>query len=297
MSRSNFSTPSAIAVTLDLYVADVRFAVSDRADTIVEVRPSDPGKAADVKAAENTRVEYDEPTRTLSITSRKPRSRFVNFSGKRPESIDLLIQLPADSDVRGEADLGDFQSDGPLGAVTLKTDLGAVHLAETGPLNLRAGVGAITVEGVTGPAEVHCGSGDIRIGTIDGTADISSSNGKVRVGAVTGPATVKGSNGSVTVDRALSGTTAASANGEVRIGEVVRGMVSATSKNGSVEVGVREGSAAFLQLNTHVGRVYNELASADAPQPGEQADTVEVHASTKLGDVTIRRAPRMDQEA
>jgi hypothetical protein len=50
---------------------------------------------------------------------------------------------------------------------------------------------------------------------------------------------------------------AASANGEVRIGEVVRGMVSATSKNGAVEV----------------------------------------HASTKLGDVTIRRAPRLDQEA
>ena len=186
MSRSNFDTPSAIAVTLDLYVADVRFAVSDRADTVVEVRPSDPGKAADVKAAENTRVEYDDATRTLSVVSRKPRSRFVNFSSKRPESVDLLIQLPADSAVRGEADLGDFQSDGALGAVTFKTDLGAVHLAETGPLNLRAGVGAITVEAVTGPAEVHCGSGDIRIGAVDGTAEISSSNGKVRVGVVTG---------------------------------------------------------------------------------------------------------------
>jgi DUF4097 and DUF4098 domain-containing protein YvlB len=296
MSRSNFDTPSPIAVTLDLYVADVRLAAG-RAGTIVEVRPSDPGKAADVKAAENTRVEYDEATRTLSITSRKPRSRFVNFSGKRPESVDLLIQLPAESDVRGEADLGDFQSEGALGTVTLKTGLGAVHLAETGPLNLRAGAGAITVEAVTGPAEVHCGSGDIRLGAVDGTADVSTGNGKVRVGAVTGTATVKAANGPVSVDRALSDITAASANGEVRIGEVTRGTVSATSKNGSVDVGVRAGSAAFLQLNTGVGRVYNELASADAPQAGEQADTVEVHASTKLGDVTIRRAPRLDQEA
>ena len=74
MSRSNFDTPSAITVTLDLYVADVRLAVSDRADTVVEVRPSDPGKAADVKAAENTRVEYHEATRTLSVVSKKPRS-------------------------------------------------------------------------------------------------------------------------------------------------------------------------------------------------------------------------------
>jgi DUF4097 and DUF4098 domain-containing protein YvlB len=297
MSLSNFSTPSPIAVALDLYVADVRFTVSDRADTIVEVRPSDPGKAADIKAAENTRVEYEDATRTLSIVSRKPRSRFVNFSSKRPESIDVVIQLPTDSDVRGEAEIGDFQSDGALGTVVLKTDLGAVRLAETGPLKLRGGVGEITVEGVSGSAEVHSSSNNIRIGAVDGTADISAANGKVRVGLVTGPADIKVSNGSVSVDRALSDITATSSNGEVLISEVVRGKVSATSKNGAVEVGVREGSAAWLELSAGVGRVYNELASSDAPEAGEPVDKVEVHASTKLGDVTIRRASRLDEEA
>ena len=297
MSLSNFNTPSPIAVAFDLYVADVRFAVSDRADTIVEVSPSDPSKAADVKAAENTRVEYDDATRTLSIVSRKPLNRFVNFSSKRPESIDVVIQLPTDSDVRGEADLGDFQADGVLGTVVFKTDFGAVHLAETGPLDLRSGFGAITVEGVSGSAEVRTGSGDIRVGAVDGTAEVSNDNGKVRVGVVTGPAIVKCSNGSVSVDRALSDITAESSNGEVRIGEVARGKVSATSKNGSVEVGVREGSAAWLELNTRVGRVYSELDSSDAPEADEPVDRVEVHASTKLGDVTIRRAQRLDEEA
>ena len=113
---------------------------------------------------------------------------------------------------------------------------------------------------------MHNSSGDIRIGAVDGTADVSTSNGKVRVGVVTGPANVKTANGSVSVDRALSDITAESSNGEVRIGEVVRGKVSATSKNGSVEVGIREGSAARLELNTDVGRVYNELAPSDAPE-------------------------------
>src|ERR1700723_3335610 len=42
MSLSNFNPPSPIAVTLDLYVADVHIVAADRADTIVEVRPSDP---------------------------------------------------------------------------------------------------------------------------------------------------------------------------------------------------------------------------------------------------------------
>jgi DUF4097 and DUF4098 domain-containing protein YvlB len=297
MSASNFNTPSPITVALSLYVADVRFTASDRTDTIVEVRPSNPNKAADIKAAENTRLEYDDATRTLSIVSRKPRSRFVNFSSKRPESINVVIQLPTDSDVRGEAEVGDFQSDGALGTVALKTDLGAVRLAETGPLNLRGGVGEITVEAVGGSAVVHSASNDIRIGAVDGTADISADNGKVRVGLVTGPAEIKVANGSVSVDRALSDITAGSSNGEVRIGEVVRGKVSATSKNGGVEVGIREGSAAWLELKTGVGRVYNELATAEAPGADEPVDKVEVHASTKLGDVTIRRAPRLDEEA
>ncbi|MDH6576208.1 DUF4097 family beta strand repeat-containing protein [Kitasatospora sp. MAP5-34] len=297
MSISTFNTPAPISVTLDLYVADVRFAVSDRTDTIVDVRPSDPKKAADVKAAEGTRVEYDDATRTLSIVSRKRLNRFVGVSSKRPESIDVVIQLPTDSDVRGAAGLGDLSSDGVLGAVVFKTDMGVLRLAETGPLNLRSGLGEITVQGVSGSAEVHSGSSDIRIGAVDGTAEVSAANGKVQVGLVTGPANIKAANGSVSVDRALSDITATSSNGGVRIGEVVRGKVSATSKNGGVEVGVRAGSAAWLELNSGVGRVYNELAASAAPQAGDPVDRVEVHAGTKLGDVTIRRAARLEDQA
>jgi hypothetical protein len=296
MSLSNFNSPSPIAVVLDLYVANARIIASDRTGTIVEVLPSDPGNAADVKAAENTRVEYEDATRTLSVITRKPRNRWVNFS-KRPESIEVVIQLPTDSDVRGEAELGDYQTEGVLGAVVLKTGLGAVRIAETGALNVRTALGEVSVEGASGSAEVHSGSGEIRIGAVDGTADVSTSNGTIRIGVVTGAANVKVSNGAVSVDRALSDITASNSNGEVRIGEVVRGKVSATSKNGRVDVGVREGSAAWLELNTTVGRVYNELDSSDAPEAGEPVDKVEVRASTKLGDVVVRHAPRLEENS
>ncbi len=297
MSRSTFATPSPIAVTLDLYVANVRITASDRTETTADVRPTDPNKAADLKAAENTRVEYDETTRTLSVVSRKPVTRFVNFSSKRPESIDVVLELPTDSDLSGDAELGDFEAVGALGTVVIKTNLGSVRLAETGPLSVRGGVGRISVEAVSGSARVHSASSEIRIGSVDGVAEVSNSNGRVQVGSITGAANLKVSNGSLTVERALSDITAASANGEVRIGEVVRGKVSATSKNGSVEVGVREGSAAWLELNASVGHVYNELASADAPAADEPVERVEIQAGTKLGDVTIRRAQRLDTEA
>ena len=297
MSLSRFDTPAPISVALDLYAADVHFTVADRDDTVIELRPSDPDRAADAKAVANTTVEYDEATRTLSVVSKKPLNRFVNWSSKRPESIDLLIQLPAGSEVRGEADLGDFHADGVLGAVALKSGIGEIRLAETGPVNLRGGVGAITVDRVIGAAQVQTGSSDVRLGLIEGTLDVTNGNGKVHVGLVGGYATVKCSNGSIDVDTALSDITATGANGGVRIGEVVRGRVSATTKNGSVEVGVREGSAALLELDTTVGRVYNELGAAAAPAAGEPVAKVELHAGTKLGDVTIRRATRLEDQA
>ena len=53
-----FDTPAAISVTVELSVGDLRVNATDRTDTVVEVRPSDPGKKADVAAAEQTRVEY-----------------------------------------------------------------------------------------------------------------------------------------------------------------------------------------------------------------------------------------------
>ena len=53
-----FDTPAPITLSLELGVGDVRIDASDRTDTTVEVRPSDPLKKADVAAAEQTQVEF-----------------------------------------------------------------------------------------------------------------------------------------------------------------------------------------------------------------------------------------------
>lgn len=292
MSSSHFDTPHPINLVLDLYSADVRILASDRADTSVEVRPRDPDKPVDVKAAEATRVEFDEASATLSVVSRKPRNRFVGFSSKRPESIDLVIHLPAESDVRGEASLGEYSGEGVLGDVHLKNDMGEIRLAQTAAATLRSGLGEIVLAGANGAVEIRTGSGGIRVGVIDGTAHVSNGNGPISLGTVTGRAQVEAANGPMSVDRALGDITATNANGEVRIGEVVRGKATATSKNGRVEVGVREGSAAWLELSSTVGKVYNELEAAGEPGAAESVQTVEVRANTKLGDIVIRRVPR-----
>jgi len=79
------------------------------------------------------------------------------------------------------------------------------------------------------------------------------------------------------------------ANGDIRLGEAAPGAVEARTAFGKIDVGIRAGVAAWLDLDTGFGRVNNELADSERPDPGEE--TVEVRARTSYGDIGIRRAP------
>jgi hypothetical protein len=57
---------------------------------------------------------------------------------------------------------------------------------------------------------------------------------------------------------------------------------------GELEVGVREGTAAWLDVSAHHGRVRTSLDEASTPDEGEA--TVEVRARTSYGDIVIHRA-------
>ena len=115
--------------------------------------------------------------------------------------------------------------------------------------------------------------------------------------AIDGTAVIKNSNGD-TLDRrghgrrarerrqrqdhhrpgARAAVAAKTANGDVRLGEVARGAVLAESAIGTIDVGIRDGVAAWLDLNTKFGNVHNDLQAADRPEPDEE--TVEVRART-----------------
>jgi hypothetical protein len=81
---------------------------------------------------------------------------------------------------------------------------------------------------------------------------------------------------------------ARTANGAVRIGEVARGSVELDTAYGELEIGIRAGTAALLDLRSKFGSVRNSLAASDGPEPSET--TVEVRARTSFGDIVIRRS-------
>lgn len=280
-----FDTPGPISVTIDLGVGSAQVIASDRTDTVVEVRPSNGSKASDVKAAEQTRVEYAHGR--LQILTPKSWKRYTFLGGH--ESVDVTIELPTGSDVHAKSDMGEFRCEGPLAECDLKTGMGNVRIERAAAIRLNTGMGDVTVDRAVGDVEVSTGSGRLRIGAIDGAAVVKNSNGDTIVGTVTGDLRVKAANGDITIDRADSSVTAKTANGKVRIGDVARGSIVLETAAGGLEVGIREGTSAWLDLSSQYGAVHNYLDGADGP--GESDESVEVRARTAYGDIAIRRAP------
>lgn len=261
----------------------MRLVASDRADTVVEVRPSDASDDSDVQAAQQTRVEYADGT----LTVRGPRSRVFDFS-KKTRSVAVVVELPTGSAVHGDVTAGDVHSTGVLGECRFKASVGHARLGRTGPLRLNT-TGHITVEGIAGDADVSNGSGRIELGDIGGAAVIKNSNGDITVGAVAGQLRARTANGSISVDRAGAAVEAKSSNGSIRVGEVSRDTVTLDTATGDLEVGVATGTAAWLDLKTGYGQVRNALDDiGQGPQKSEQ--TVEVRAHTSFGDITVRRS-------
>jgi DUF4097 and DUF4098 domain-containing protein YvlB len=277
-----FDTPEPITATIDLAFGDVRISAGDQGVTVVAVQPSDASNAEDVRAVELTRIEHADGR--LLVKGPKLRSWLSRRTGG---SIDVTIELPAGSHVHGTLGLGDISCDGRLGDCEIKAGLGRIRLDRAETLDLKSGAGDISVDRASGRADVTAGSGDVRLGALDGRAVVKNSNGSTWVGVAGGDLRLRAANGSIAVDVANAGVSAKSSNGDVRVGEVAHGSVVLETKIGDLEVGIREGTAAWLDVHSSFGQVHNALDSADAPDPS--VDSVEVRARTSVGEILIRR--------
>ncbi|MFI5621151.1 DUF4097 family beta strand repeat-containing protein [Streptomyces sp. NPDC051567] len=283
----SFDTPEPISATVHVEAGSLRFTAGDRLDTVVEVRPRDPKRDQDVRSADQAEVTYAGGV--LTVRTSRPRNPFG-----RPGTVDVTVELPTGSRVDMTGAWVQVLGEGRLGEVRVKTSSGDVRLDTTGPLRLTASHGSITVDRVEGAAEITTSSGSLRVGTVDGPAVLKNSHGTTTVGAVTGDLRVSGAHGDIDIARAEGSVTATTAQGTLRVAEVARGTVQLETSYGAIEVGIREGTAAWLDAHSGSGQVRNTLTASEAPEDtgdaGGAEDTVKVHARTRHGNIDIRRA-------
>src|SRR5438270_253977 len=136
---------------------------------------------------------------------------------------------------------------------------------------------------------------DVRIsaGELRGPAVVKNLNGPIWIGLAADDLRCSSSNGEISFDRALGAVEAKTANGDVRVGEVVRGTVAVKTAYGRLEIGIREGTAALLDVSSSFGRVENSLQASEGPQPSDE--TVQLRARTSYGDILIHRSKEAAQ--
>lgn len=277
-----FDTPAAISARLEVAVGDLQVRAGDLDTTTVEVHPTDPSRPEDVRMADDTRVELEDG----HLVVRTPRLRSWARTDKSG-SVDVMVSLPAGSDLHATLGLGDLQCDGRYGACRLRTGLGRMRLEEATSLNAKAGAGDLSVDRVTGHVDVIAGSGEVSIRELGSTGVIKNSNGATWVGTAAGEIRFQVANGNIALERAQAGVVAKTANGDIRVEDVGHGTVVLETQVGDVEVGVPPGTAAWLDVHSRAGKVRNTLDHVDSPD--SDAPTVEVRGRTSLGEILVRR--------
>ncbi|MER5307516.1 DUF4097 family beta strand repeat-containing protein [Streptomyces sp. NPDC002773] len=276
----SYDTPAPISVSAYVYSGSIQFTAGDRLDTVVEVQPRAPQKDLDVRAAEQTEVTYASGV----LTVRTPKANLLGRGG----TVDVAVELPTGSRIDVSGTAAGVLGEGRLGEVRVKTSAGDVRLDTTGPLNLTASHGTSIVDRVEGRAEITSSSGNVRVGAIEGPAVLKNAHGTTTVGTVTGELRVSGVNGAVDIARAEASVAGTTTNGHLRVAEVARGSVQLETSNGSIEVGIREGTAAWLDVSSDRGQVRNTLAASETP--AETEESVKIRARTRWGNIDVRRA-------
>jgi hypothetical protein len=260
---STFDTPQPITATVEIAAGSVRLVATDRDDTSVEVRPRDESRSQDVKAAEHVRVDFKNGT--LAVLGNH------GFSLPRRGSVVVDIALPTGSRLNASVVSAQLTADG-----------------EYADCKLASVSGDLTVTSATGNIKADTVSGAIHVGRATDSATLSTVSGDATFGELRGEIKFRAASGSVNVGRLEGSLNAQTASGDVTVASAVKGNVSVQTASGEVSVGIPEGTAAQLDLDTRSGSVRNSLQSTDGPNDGDE--TLVLHARTASGDVIVRRA-------
>ncbi|MEV7032688.1 DUF4097 family beta strand repeat-containing protein [Streptomyces sp. NPDC093272] len=180
-----FDTTAPVSAVLEIPAGRVQLIAADRADTTVEVRPADPAKSRDVKAAEGARVSYADGV--LRIEAAASGGRLLGPSG----SVEVTVQLPVGSRVEARTSGAELRGVGRLGDLDFEGAYRRIKIDEAAGVRLTALDGDVEIGRLGGPAEISTTRGAIRITeAVRGTVVLRTEDGDISVGAAAGVSAV-----------------------------------------------------------------------------------------------------------
>ncbi|MEU3402676.1 DUF4097 family beta strand repeat-containing protein [Streptomyces sp. NPDC006670] len=197
-----FAVTAPVSAVLDIPAGRVQLIAADRSDATVEVRPANPAKSRDVKAAEQITVDFREGV--LRIAAAPAKNRLLGSSG----AVEVTVQLPAGSHVEAKAAAADLRGVGRLGAVVFEGAQAQVKLDEATSARLTVQAGDVVLGRLNGPAEISTQKGDITVTeAAKGAVTLTTQHGDITIGAARGvSATLDAGTGYGRIHNALNNT-------------------------------------------------------------------------------------------
>jgi hypothetical protein len=165
---------------------------------------------------------WDNGTRRVEEISNRPpieqHGDMVRIStppGLRGVSIDYVISVPAETELKANSSSGDFE----------------VHSIR-GPANFTTSSGDLTISAISGDAQIATSSGDVHLDDIAGNLDVTTSSGDVEARTVHGTQRVHTTSGDVTLSKPGHGVTVITASGDVTVQEAAGDLQIHTSSGG-----------------------------------------------------------------
>lgn len=178
---TTFTTPAPITATLEIPAGRVQIIAADRADTTVQVRPADPAKNRDAKAAEQVSVEFADGTLRIQAPTG---NQYFGSTG----AVEVTIQLPTGSRVEAKAAATELRGVGRLGEIAFDGAYRQIKIDEAASVQLTATDGDVEVGRLNGPAHITTQRGDIRITEATGTGQVElrTQTGDISISAAPG---------------------------------------------------------------------------------------------------------------
>ncbi|RAG81151.1 hypothetical protein DN069_34350 [Streptacidiphilus pinicola] len=176
-----FAATAPVTAVLNIAAGRIQVIAADRTDTTVDVRPANPAKSRDVKAAEQTTVAFADGT--LRIGGAEPRNQYFGPTG----SVEITLQVPTGSHLDARTASCELRGVGRLGDITFEGAYQHIKIDEAANVRLTAVDGDVEIGRLGGPAQITTARGAITVEeATHGAVVLATQMGDITVGATPG---------------------------------------------------------------------------------------------------------------